>query len=491
MTPVSPVVVPALMAGGSGTRLWPLSREDYPKQFLSLMGQESLLVEALRRVGQIPEAAQPLILGSEAHRFLIAEQIRCARLSATILLEPASRNTAAAAAVAAHWAIQHAGAQAIVLLMPSDQYIRDEPPFLEAIGTAIKVAASGRMVLLGIPPQRAETGFGYIRAGARLAESPAYEVDAFVEKPDLARAQTFLVDGNYFWNSGAVVFPAQLMIDELRRLEPELERHAQRAVRESQVDMDFQRLAESPFLACRSVSLDYAVIEKTRNIALVPLEAGWDDIGSWSYLASHLEPDGQGNRMSGDVIAEDAGDNLVLAESRLVALLGVKRQLVVETADAILVADRDRVQDVRSVVARLQGLGRSEARRHPRVHRPWGWYQTLALGERFQVKRIQVHAGQRLSLQLHHHRAEHWIVVNGTAEVICGDRTFLLAEDQSTYIPVGTRHRLSNPGRLPLDLIEVQSGTYLGEDDIVRFDDLYGRSPGAQSTPPGSGLTSS
>ncbi|HEX4870955.1 MAG TPA: mannose-1-phosphate guanylyltransferase/mannose-6-phosphate isomerase [Nevskiaceae bacterium] len=471
-------VVPVLLAGGSGTRLWPLSREQYPKQFLPLLGESSLLVQTLQRVRRLSGLQPPLVVAAEAHRFIVAEQLRQAGVSgATILLEPVARNTAAAIAAASHWVQQQHGAQARLLVLPADQAIADSEAFVAAAGEALLQAAAGHIALFGIRPTRAETGFGYIRTGA--ARGAALAVEAFVEKPARERAERYLAEGGYWWNGGMFVFSAGRMLDELGRLEPELCHHSGEAVAAASPDVDFLRLAAAPFAACRAVSIDVAVMERSPHAVLIPLDAGWDDVGSWRYLASLPAGDAAGNRWQGDVLLEAARDNLVHASSRLVTLLGVSDQVVVETADAVLVAARDQVQDVRRLVERLRGQGRTEALQHPRVHRPWGWYETLALAERYQVKRLQVHPGQRLSLQMHHHRAEHWTVVRGTAEVTCGERVFMLTEDQSTYIPVGTPHRLHNPGKLPLDLIEVQSGAYLGEDDIVRFEDVYGRSGGS------------
>ncbi len=471
------MIVPVLMAGGSGTRLWPLSRELYPKQFLKLLGDKSLLQNTALRVAGVDETAPPLVIGGDAHRFIIAEQMRQVGLDgAAIMLEPEGRNTAPAAAVAAHYASTHYGPQALVFLMAADQAVTDTAAFVEAVEAAAKIAASGKIVTFGIQPTHPETGFGYIKVGAPI-DGGAYDVAAFVEKPLLAKAQAFIAEGGYYWNGGMFLFRADVFLEELKRLEPEMHAASLQSWNNAVKDIDFLRLEPAAFRRCRSESIDYAVMEKTSNIALVPLDAGWDDVGSWTYLGKQPADDGAGNRFRGDVMLEDSGNNLVHASTRLVSLVGMHDTVVVETEDAVLVAPRDRVQEVRKIVQRLKREKRSEAETSPRVYRPWGSYETVALAERFQVKRIIVKPGQKLSLQMHHHRAEHWIVVKGTARVYCGDKNFLLCEDQSTYIPLGQTHRLENPGKVLLELIEVQSGAYLGEDDIVRFEDIYGRTP--------------
>jgi mannose-1-phosphate guanylyltransferase/mannose-6-phosphate isomerase len=475
----APVVVPVIMAGGSGTRLWPLSRELYPKQFLPLLSERSLLQDTLRRAARIAGAAPPLIVGAEAHRFLIQEQLEQTGVSgATVMLEPESRSTAPVAAVAAHFVAQQYGPDAVAFLLSADHTFRDEQRFVEAVNTGAALAAGGRIVTFGIKPTRAETGFGYLRAGASI-DGAVCEVAAFVEKPDAEQAQEFLDDGGYSWNGGMFMFRADRFLSALAALEPEMCELTRTALADAQRQGSVLRLAAEPFRACRKDSIDYAVMEKTEGLAMVPMDAGWDDVGCWTFLGELPETDAQHNHARGDVLLQDAAGNLVHAGSRLVALLGVQNHVVVETDDAVLVAPRERAQDVKQLVTELKQARRSEADSHRRVYRPWGFYETIAQGERFQVKRISVKPGHKLSLQMHHHRAEHWVIVHGTARVTVGEREFLLSEDQSTYIPLGNVHRLENPGKVPLELIEVQSGAYLGEDDIVRLDDVYGRAPAA------------
>lgn len=471
------ILVPALMAGGSGTRLWPLSRATYPKQFLRLLDAHSLLQSTVLRAQKIPGAVAPLVLGNERHRFIIAEQLQELGLEhPAILLEPEGRNTAPVAAVAAHFVAEKHGPDALVFLMAADQTITDVAAFVASATTAIEAAKAGRLVTFGIQPQGPETGFGYVRVGAPLSGvAGAFEVSGFFEKPTLPRAEQYLKDGGYYWNGGMFLFRASAFLDELQRLEPEMHARAKEALSGGVRDLDFLRLDADAFKACRSDSIDYAVMEKSRNIALVPLDAGWDDVGSWSFLSKLPATDAQHNHTRGSVMIEDSSNNLVQAGKSLVSLLGVENLVVVESEDAILVAARDRVQDVGRIVKRLQAEKRPEAESLPRVSRPWGSYETIAIGDRFQVKRILVKPGHKLSLQMHHHRAEHWVVVKGTAKVTCGEKIFLLTEDQSTYIPLGTTHRVENPGKVPLEMIEVQSGAYVGEDDIVRFEDVYGR----------------
>jgi mannose-1-phosphate guanylyltransferase/mannose-6-phosphate isomerase len=471
--PVS--VLPVLLAGGSGTRLWPLSRELYPKQFLNLVSEHSLLQDTALRAQRIDGALPPLVICGDRHRFLVAEQLRAAGVAkAAIMLEPAARNTAPAAAAAAHFAQAQHGPQTLLLLMAADHAIPDDDAFRAAVGRAAAVAAGRTIVTFGVRPTAPETGFGYMKSGAAM-DGGAFAVERFVEKPQRSVAEGYLAEGGYWWNSGMFLFRADHFLELLNKLEPEMDRHAADSVGKAQRDLDFIRLDTEAFSACRSESIDYAVMEKADNVALVPLDAGWDDVGSWTYMDHLPASDSAGNRLRGDVWVEDAADNLVSASGRLVSLVGVSNHIVVETPDAVLVTTRERAQDVKKIVQRLNAAGRSEAQSHSRVYRPWGWYETIALADRFQVKRILVKPGQKLSLQMHHHRAEHWVVVKGTARVTCDDRVSLLSEDQSTYIPLGGKHRLENPGTIPLEIIEVQSGAYLGEDDIVRFEDVYGR----------------
>lgn len=475
------ILLPVLLAGGSGTRLWPLSRENFPKQFLPLMDRRSLLQNTALRAQALPGAVAPLAICGEQHRFVVAEQLREAGIpGAGILLEPEGRNTGPAAACAAHWAAEKYGPDTILFLMAADHVIPDQAAFAAAAKTAIAAAQAGQIVSFGIRPTHPEIGFGYIKAGDKLdGIAGASRIAAFVEKPPLAQAEAFLAEGGYYWNGGMFLFRADVFIAELERLEPAMNAACIAALAKSRRDIDFCRLDAEAFRGARSESIDYAVMEKTAKAALVPLDAGWDDIGSWAYLAKLPATDARGNVARGDVLIEDSENSLVQATSRLVTLVGVKDLVVVETVDAVMVATRDRVQDVKKIVQRLKAAGRSEAVARPRVYRPWGWYETIAMSERFQVKRILVKPNEKLSLQMHHHRAEHWVVVKGTARVTNGDKVFLLAEDESTYIPLGHKHRLENPGKVPLELIEVQSGAYLGEDDIVRFEDVYGRTPDA------------
>lgn len=468
-------LVPVIMAGGTGTRLWPLSREQYPKQFIALTDERSLLQVTALRASRIVDATPPLAICGEDQRFLVGEQLRGCGMQSEVLIEPAGRNTAPAAACAALHAQARYGDQALVLLMAADHVIADEEAFVRAVELAAGVARQGKIAVFGIRPTRPETGYGYIRVGAERDDG-AYELAAFVEKPDRERAESFLREGGYYWNGGLFLFRADVMLAELQRFEPELLAQARLSLEKARSDLDFVRLDPESFKACRNESIDYAVMEKTDKAAVVLLDAGWDDVGSWTFLDQQPKDD-CGNAVRGDTWLHDAHNNLVHAESRLVALAGVSDTIVVETKDAVLVTTRERAQDVKKIVARLKAEGRSEAVHHPTVYRPWGSYETIAMDERFQVKRIIVKPGQKLSLQMHHHRAEHWIVVKGTAEITVGEKVFMLTENQSTYIPLGERHRLVNPGRVPLELIEVQSGSYLGEDDIVRFEDIYGRSP--------------
>lgn len=494
--PMSPTraVVPVLMAGGSGSRLWPLSRESFPKQFLALHGERSLLQNTALRACAIQGVSAPVVIGADTHRFLIAEQLREAGIEeATLLFEPEPRDTAPAAAVAAHQVAAMHGPGAIVFLMAADHVITNVEAFCAAVQAGIELAAAGRIVTFGIRPTAAETGFGYLRCGARLpsdagSQAPAaWLVDAFIEKPDAERAQSFLDAGGHWWNGGMFMFRADCFLYLLERLEPDMCRHAFAALDLARRMPDGLSLNPQSFAACRKVSLDYAVMEKLDDLVLVPLDAGWDDVGSWNYLAALPATDEHGNRTRGDVLLHESSGNLVHASSRLVTMIGMQDHVVVETGDAILVAPRSRVQDVKAIVQQLKNAERDEVQTHPCVYRPWGSYESVAEGERFQVKRIVVKPGQKLSLQMHYHRAEHWIVVRGTARVTCGDREFLLGENESTFIPLGHTHRLENPGLVPLELIEVQSGAYLGEDDIVRFEDVYGRH---EATPVEPGIAS-
>ncbi|OZI30197.1 mannose-1-phosphate guanylyltransferase/mannose-6-phosphate isomerase [Bordetella genomosp. 10] len=461
-----------LLVGGSGTRLWPLSRLGYPKQFLPLLGDVSALQATWERASPLDELP-PIFVANEAHRFMVAEQLRQIGLrEPSILLEPVGRNTAPAIALAALLATAD-GEDALLLVLPSDHAVTDGERFRAAVRVARGAAEAGRLVTFGVRPAYAETGYGYIRAGA--ARDGVASVEAFVEKPDAATAEQYLASGQYFWNSGMFLFRASRYLQALQAHRPDIHAACRAAMAGLRRDGDFLRVEQASFTACPSDSIDYAVMERDADVVMVPLDAGWSDIGSFASLWQLAPHDADGNALRGDVLAEDCHDVYAYASQRLVALLGVDDVVVVETADAVLVAARDKVQEVRRIVARLNAAKRPEASAHRMIYRPWGSYDSIDRGDRFQVKRIRVAPGARLSLQMHHHRAEHWIVVTGTARVTRGDEIFLLTENQSTYIPLGVKHRLENPGSIDLELIEVQSGPYLGEDDIVRFDDVYGR----------------
>lgn len=465
-------LIPVLLSGGSGTRLWPLSRETHPKQFQPLVGEQSLLQATWRRLEGLPGAGRPIVVANEEHRFMVAEQLRQVGVApAALLLEPVGRNTAPAIAVAALQA-QAGGGDPLLLVLPSDHVIRDEAGFRAAVLAAVPAAEAGALVTFGIVPAGPETGYGYIQAAAGEG---VRAVARFVEKPDLATARDYVASGRYFWNSGMFLFRASRYLDELQRFAPAIVEAARAALAGGKRDADFLRLGRAAFEASPSDSIDYAVMEKTDAAAVLPIDVGWSDVGSWSALWEIADQDPDGNAHHGDVLALGCRNTLAWGGRRLVSLLGLKDVIVVDTDDALLVAARDQVQQVKDIVARLKAERRPQASVHRKVYRPWGSYDGIDSGERFQVKRIVVNPGAALSLQMHHHRAEHWIVVSGSARVTCDDKVFLLAENQSTYIPLGSKHRLENPGKVPLELIEVQSGSYLGEDDIVRFEDVYGR----------------
>ena len=462
---------PVLLSGGSGTRLWPLSREAYPKQFLPLAGDDTMVQATWRRVEALADLA-PIVVANEEHRFLVAEQLRQVGAPVpAILLEPVGRNTAPAIAAAALQAMA-GGADPLLLVLPSDHVVRDVAGFQRAVREASSAAEAGALVTFGVVPDAPETGFGYIQAEAG---DGLRQVLRFVEKPDAATARSYLDAGGYYWNSGMFLFRASRYLEELARFRPDIVDAVRAAHVAARHDGDFVRLDKDAFSACPSDSIDYAVMEKTADAKVLPVDIGWNDVGSWSALWDVAERDADGNAHHGDVIAVDSRNSYAYAQ-RLVALVGVDDIVVVETDDAVLVARKDKVQEVKQVVARLKQEQRSQAVLHREVHRPWGSYDSVDNGGRHQVKRIKVKPGAALSLQMHHHRAEHWIVVSGTAKVTRGDETLLLSENESTYIPLGVKHRLENPGKVPLELIEVQSGSYLGEDDIVRFEDVYGRS---------------
>jgi mannose-1-phosphate guanylyltransferase/mannose-6-phosphate isomerase len=453
--------------------LWPLSREMFPKQLLALTSKSTMLQETALRLAGIPAAEAPLIVCNDAHRFTVAEQVRALGLvPAAILLEPKGRNTAPAVALAALKAAE-IDADATLVIAPADHVIRDPKAFQVAAEIAIAAAGTGQLVTFGIVANAPETGYGYIRRGA--GPGPVYPVAEFIEKPPLDVAEQFVASGDYYWNSGMFVFKASRYLEELGKYAPDILEATTAAYRAAKSDLDFVRIDAQTFATCRSESIDYAVMEKTRDAVVLPLDAGWSDVGSWSSLFDALAPDADGNVLQGDVLVHDTHGCYVHSTGRLVATVGMADHIVVETADAVLVAPKDRVQDVKELVAQIKKSGRSESALHREVFRPWGSYDSIDSGDRFQVKRLTVKPGGVLSLQMHHHRAEHWIVVSGTAKITCGEKVFLLSENESTYIPIGATHRIENPGRVHLHLIEVQSGSYLGEDDIVRFEDNYGR----------------
>ena len=469
-------LLPVILSGGAGTRLWPLSREAYPKQLLPLIGHQTMLQETVLRLAGIADLGKPMVVCNESHRFMVAEQLRQLEIETdSIILEPCGRNTAPAVAVAALQA-QSAGDDPLLLILPADHLIRDVALFQATVATGAKLAATGSLVTFGIVPDAAETGYGYIKADTQpLSGGAAFAVAEFVDKPDLSTAQQYLSSGQYYWNSGMFLFRAGRYLEELEKYRPDILsacRHAQTTLT---ADLDFLRLEETSFAACSAESVDYAVMEKTDTAVVLPLDAGWSDVGAWSALWDIHEKDAAGNVLIGDVLTEDADNCYLHATTRMLAAVGVEDLIVVETADAVLIAQRDKVQQVKGIVQQLKQQQRPEALLHRRVNRPWGAYEGIDVGERFQVKRITVNPGAGLSLQKHHHRAEHWVVVKGTAKVTCGDNILLLTENQSTYIPLGEVHRLENPGRIPLEMIEVQSGSYLGEDDIIRLEDNYGR----------------
>lgn len=469
--------IPVILSGGVGSRLWPLSRQAHPKQFMRLTSTgESLLQQTWQRLQGLPQLQPPVVVANEAHRFLVAEQFQELGVTPTrILLEPLGRNTAPAITLAALYVTEVLATDAILLVLPADHLIQDVAAFQQGLQRALAPAAKDWLVTFGITPTSPHTGYGYIRRGEALSDAHTYRVAEFVEKPDLATAEAYLADGHYLWNSGMFLFRAQSFLAELAQQQPEILHDCRLALREGREDLDFIRLAKEPLSRCPSLSVDYGVMEKTQKAAVVPLECGWSDVGSWASLWEVTPKDEFGNSCRGDVLTYSTKNCFVHGQHRLVALLGVENLIVVETADAVLIAHQEAAQQVKQVVEQLQAQQRSEAYNHRLVYRPWGRYDSIDTGHRFQVKRITVKPGASLSLQQHHHRAEHWIVVSGTAEVTCNGKTFLLTENESTYIPVGAVHRLANPGKIPLEMIEVQSGAYLGEDDIVRFEDRYGR----------------
>lgn len=468
------MIVPLLLSGGVGSRLWPVSRKLHPKQFLPLLNEgSSLIQDTALRVASVAGNTPGIVVCNEEHRFMVAEQLRQVGIDAAIILEPEGRNTAPAIALGALQALEM-DPEALLLVLPADHIIADEQALARAVSAGSRVAAEGSLVTFGIVPDKPETGYGYIRRGPAI-EDDMYAIAEFVEKPALEQAKAYLASGDYCWNSGMFLLNARQYLAELERFAPQIASACRAAFAGASQDLDFIRVDADAFRASPSDSIDYAVMEKTDAGVMVALDCGWSDIGSWSTLWDIQAKDAAGNVTKGDVLLDGVSNSYLHSDSRLIAAIGVEDLVVVETADAILIADRHGVQDVKNLVRLLEQDERSEVNIHTQVYRPWGSYESLVEDVRFQVKRIIVNPGERLSLQMHHHRAEHWIVVKGTARVTCDDQEFIITEDQSTYIPLGRRHRLENPGVVPLELIEVQTGAYLGEDDIVRFEDVYGR----------------
>jgi len=461
-------ICPVIMAGGSGTRLWPLSRAAYPKQFLRLHGEDTMLQATVKRLSELDTQAS-ITICNEEHRFFVAEQLREIDKLGSIILEPVGRNTAPAIALAALTAKD----DPLLLVLAADHVIQDESVFREAVIRAIPLAEAGKLVTFGIVPSAPHTGYGYIKRGKDLGKG--FEVNAFVEKPSSDVAQDYFSSGDYYWNSGMFLFRASNYLEELKKFRPDILKQCQESVIDVKTDLDFLRIDKDMFESCPAESVDYAVMEKTSHAVVVPMDAGWSDIGSWSSLWDVSEKDGEGNSTHGDVILHNTCNSYVKSDNTLVAVIGVDDLVVVSTKDALMVAHKDSVQDVKMITESLKIQARSEWQLSREVYRPWGKYDSIDSGERYQAKRITVKPGAKLSVQMHHHRAEHWVVVSGTARVTNGDKTFLLSENESTYIPVGVVHALENPGKVELELIEVQSGSYLGEDDIVRFEDRYGR----------------
>lgn len=469
------MITPVILSGGSGTRLWPLSRTMFPKQFLPLNSELAMLQETVARLDGI-ETSNPQVICNEDHRFLVAEQMRQMGLKAKILLEPVGRNTAPAIALSALELKTSGQGDSVMLVLAADHVIENVPAFHRAIATALPQAVAGKLVTFGIVPTEPATGYGYIKGASNGNADPVMSVSAFVEKPDVDTATAYLESGDYFWNSGMFMFRADRYLEELAAHRPDMLSACESAMKGTSYDLDFVRVDHDAFAACPDDSIDYAVMEKTDQAVVVPMDAGWSDVGSWSALWDVKEKDENDNVAQGDIMLESTTNSFVYGQDRLVTTLGVDDLVIVDTKDALLVAAKDKVQDVKAIVGRIKEQQRTEHLQHREVYRPWGKYDSIDQGSRYQVKRITVNPGAKLSLQKHHHRAEHWVVVKGTAEVRCGDKTMLLSENQSTYIPLGEVHQLSNPGIVPLEMIEVQSGSYLGEDDIVRFEDDYGRS---------------
>ncbi|MBM7036290.1 mannose-1-phosphate guanyltransferase [Vibrio sp. qd031] len=468
------MIIPVIMAGGSGSRLWPLSRQAYPKQFLNLQGDNTMLQDTLARLNTLQHGS-PMVICNEDHRFTVAEQLRLhGHTQNDIILEPVGRNTAPAVALAAFRAVEE-DSEATLLVLAADHIIKDPKAFVSAIESAMPLAEQNVLVTFGIVPTTPETGYGYIKQGQPIKGSNSYMVDSFVEKPDLATAQDYVATGNYLWNSGMFLFKAAQYLNELKQYRPDIYRACELACQHTSADLDFVRIDQAAFEACPDESIDYAVMENTEKAAVVPLDCGWSDVGSWSALWEVAEHDNHLNASKGDVLSIETTNSYLHSTEKLIATVGVDNLIVVETKDAVLVADKSKVQQVKQIVDTIKSEQRSEWQHHREVYRPWGKFDSIDNGERFQVKRISVKPGGKLSVQMHYHRAEHWVVVSGTAKVRIGEEEVLLTENQSTYIPVGEVHSLENPGQIPLELIEVRSGSYLEEDDIIRLDDKYGR----------------
>lgn len=472
-------MIPVIMSGGSGTRLWPLSRKNRPKQFISLINHRSLFQNTLDRLRSLELRIKPVVVCNEDHRFMVADQLQETwAATSTIILEPVGRNTAPAIALASLAAVKEHGHEAVLLVLAADHHIVDADGFCNVLANAKGLADAGMMVTFGIVPRHPETGYGYIKAGDKVPENlvNASIVERFVEKPDYETAEQYVDSGDYYWNSGMFMFKAGRFLEELGRYRPEILDVCTEAYNKAQRDLDFMRIPHEIFVNCPQDSIDYAVMEKTDKAVVVPLNVGWSDVGAWSALWELGVQDGDGNVLHGDVWQINSRGSYFHAEKKMIAAVGVKDVVVVETADGVMVADRNQVQDIKIIVDLLKNAGRKEVDFHREVHRPWGVFDSIDNGMRYQVKHITVKPGGKLSVQMHHHRAEHWVVVSGTAKVMINDKIQMLSENQSTYIPIGAIHSLENPGKIPLEIIEVQSGAYLGEDDIVRFEDRYGRS---------------
>jgi mannose-1-phosphate guanylyltransferase/mannose-6-phosphate isomerase len=471
------MIIPVILAGGSGTRLWPLSRQHYPKQLLKLFGNNTMLQQTILRLRGIPDLSDPIVVCNQEHRFMVAEQLHEIGIAdAKIILEPVGRNTAPALALAALYALESA-TKPILLVLSADHMIRDISAFQKSVLLAVEAARASHLVTFGVTPTHPETGYGYIKTQVKTDDSKSYvPVVEFVEKPNLETAEAYLAAGRYYWNSGMFVFRADVFLNELSQQSPDVVSAAQASKTLAVCDLDFIRVDKETFSAAPNISIDYALMEKSRNVVCVPLSAGWSDVGDWKSYWELSDKDAAGNSFIGDSLDIGSTNTLVFSQDKLVATLGVDNLMIINTPDAVMVAHKSQAQQVKSIINKIEKLKRTEHLQHREIFRPWGCYDAIDTGERYQVNRIRVKPGGSLSLQLHHHRAEHWIVVKGTALVLRGDETMLLSENESTYIPVGVKHRLSNPGKIPLEIVEVQSGPYLDEDDVVRYEDSYGRS---------------